>query len=130
MKTLRLLIPLALVGLLLGGCNCGGGRDVSTPRKALLGHWKQTIPGYGEVYYDPKEVTYALKGQKKKPINIPVPYSVSGENKKAFSVDIKLESASGAARITFSEDRRTMTMFPANVPEKLEYVYMDDKQKP
>lgn len=127
---MRLAAILIVVALVSASCGCRTtGRDISSPRKALLGHWRQTVPGYGEIYISPEKIIYFSR-EAKQPIRIPVPYSISEENGKAFSIKIKLESSQEPATVTFSTDRSTMTMLPARVPEKLQYVYVDGKQKP
>jgi hypothetical protein len=114
--------------MVVAGCS-GAPRDVSTPRKALLGHWRNTIPGTnGDVYYSPTEVTRVSVGSKPGTAGSS-PYSVVKENPVKFTLEI---SAGGAAPtgISFSSDRTTMSVAPARVPELLQYEYVDAKQKP
>jgi hypothetical protein len=117
------LIPLVLTG-------CGAPRDVSTPSKAILGHWKNTIPGSAtKVYFSETFITYAGKGSEYK-----VLYTVVKEDLSAFTLFIKLgqpsATATGTEEVTFSADRKTMTLLPEKIPEKLQYTYVDSRQEP
>jgi hypothetical protein len=42
----------------------------------------------------------------------------------------KASSEAAPIEVTFSSDRKTMDLLPTRVPEKLEYQYVDSKQKP
>ena len=122
--TLLCLLSVAVPG-------CASPRDVSTPSKALLGHWRNTIPGTSnDVYYSPDQVTYA-PGKSARPTS--VDYSVVSEDMQKFAAEVRYGTGDGSAeptRITFSADRNTMTILPFRIPELPRYEYVDGEQKP
>jgi hypothetical protein len=109
------------------GC-CSPSRDVSTPRAALLGHWENTVPGTNpDLYISDSEVTFEpQKGAE----TSSVPYTVTSEDEKGFSLEITYQGSDKPTKITFSEERDSMTLTPANIPEVLRYQYVDTKQLP
>ncbi|MHB8896438.1 MAG: hypothetical protein ACYC99_14835 [Candidatus Geothermincolia bacterium] len=121
---LALLLPVVTLA------GCGGARNVSSPREALLGHWRNVIPGSGiDQYYSATAVTYAGKGS-----DYELAYTVVSENESEFSLTITLgqsgRRASSQTKVVFSKDRKTMDLLPGGVPEKLQYSYVDSRQKP
>lgn len=105
---------------------CAAPRDVSTPRKTLLGHWRNTVPGMNpDVYYSPAEVTYAGLAAASPTAG----YTVMKEDPQEFTLEISA-GAAVPAKISFSDDRNTMTVLPAKIPELLRYEYVDGEQKP
>lgn len=126
-KTLAV-VPLLVLLLLAAGCGAPA-RDVSTPGKALLGHWKQTIPGSGEVYYGPRSVTY-VKGNQRPVV---VDYKVLEENSRQFTIRVAYPSQAEEprpAKLAFSKDRMKLYAYPDRMPEMLAYDYVDSKLKP
>jgi len=122
------IIPALVVLLVISGC--GTPREVSTPRKALLGHWKNTVPGSKtRTYFSESSVTYTGQGSEYK-----IPYSVIKEDPGAFTLFIRLgQQTSTTTRtdeVTFSTDRKTMDLLPSGIPEKLQYTYVDSRQAP
>jgi len=129
-RNVAILTIVLLIGVLPLAAGCSSSRNVAAPRNALLGHWKNVIPGSGtDVYYSPSTVTYAGKGS-----DYSVAYNVISEDQAKFTMFIRLgqKASSEAApiEVTFSSDRKTMDLLPTRVPEKLEYQYVDSKQKP
>lgn len=125
---MRRALVTAFMGIvvLASAAGCGAARDVSTPSKALLGHWRNTVPGTNpDVYYGPAEITH----ERLAAMSSTVEYDIVGEDDKEFTLEIKAGSG-GTSRISFSEDRSTMTVLPARVPELLRYEYVDAKQEP
>ena len=122
--TIFLVAALAAAG---GGCGSGG-RDVSTPREALLGHWRNTVPGTnGEIYYSSDTATFksAAGGA------VSRPYKVTGENQSRFTLEIEYQAnGAGPATIGFSTDRNELLVYPERVPEILKYSYVDSAQEP
>jgi hypothetical protein len=126
-KTLVVLIIILCVAP--AACGCGGlPRDVSTPRKAVLGHWKNTIPGVNpDLYYSPDKVTYSSD----KGASITRSYVVISENTAGFTLQVKYGSeVREPSTIGFSADRNEITVLPGSVPELLKYTYIDSKQAP
>lgn len=110
-------------------CGCGGvPRDLSTPRKAVLGHWKNTTPGVNpDLYYSPDKVTYSGD----KGASIARPYEVISENISSFTLQVQYGSGvREPSTIGFSVDRNEITVLPGRVPELLKYKYVDSKQAP
>ncbi len=108
---------------------CGGlPRDVSTPRKALLGHWKNTVPGVDpDLYYSPDKVTYS----RDKRASLTRSYEVTSENTAGFTLQVQFGSGvRETSTIGFSIDRNEITVLPGRVPELLKYTYVDSKQAP
>jgi hypothetical protein len=122
-------VMLLCLAVVSNGCGCGAPpRDVSTPRKALLGHWINTIPGSRiELYYSPDTVTYS--DGRGKPISRP--YKVTEEDQAKFTLKIA-NTAQGPtpSSLGFSADRKELFVYPARVPELLKYTYVDSKQNP
>ena len=108
---------------------CGTARDVSTPRKALLGHWRNVIPGSGtDQFYSEKAVTYSGKGS-----DYRLAYTVIEENLSKFTLLVTFGAQTSTSRkteVVFSKDRKTMDLLPGNIPEKLQYVYVDSREVP
>jgi len=126
----KLLLITAVFSMIFAGVSgcCSPSRDVSTPSKALLGHWKNTIPGMNpDIYYGAEKVSY---DRKKNGDVTSVPYEVESENQEEFSLEISYQGASERTRISFSKDRNTITVLPPNVPELFRYEYADTQQKP
>lgn len=120
------LLAVAAAALLAGAAGCAAARDVSTPSRALLGHWRNTVPGNGpDVYYAPGERTYAGDDS----AAITAGYEVVREDPERFTLEIR-SGGGGTSRVSFSEDRNLITVLPAGVPEQLRYEYVDGKQKP
>ena len=124
---------LAVMAIILcaapAACGCGGvPRDVATPRKAVLGHWKNTIPGVNpDLYYSPDKVTFSGN----KGASITRPYEVISENTAGFTLQVQYGSgAREPSTIGFSADRKEITVLPGRVPELLKYRYVDSKQAP
>ena len=122
-----MLLACSVVVALAAVTGCGTPRDVSTPSKALLGHWRNTIPGTNnDVYFSGDVVTYAQEGGTRP---IPVKYRVAGEDAEKFALEIRIGPAE-PTKVSFSADRKDMTMLPARIPELLRYEYVDAGQKP
>ena len=125
---MRRALAMAFMGIvvLTSAAGCGTARDVSTPAKALLGHWRNTVPGTGaDVYYGPSELTHAGISV----VSSTVGYDIVSEDEKEFTLEIRAGSG-GTSGISFSADRDSMTVAPARVPELLRYEYVDANQKP
>ncbi len=119
--------------VLICGCESST-RDLSTPHAALLGQWKPVSPGRAHIFFSPDTATYmpAESGE-----SIALPYEVVEENVDEFWIKIRYVSTPSDAEdevepfmIEFSEDREGFFLYPASVPEKLEYVYVNDRQAP
>lgn len=126
---MRRILVIALAVSCLAAAGCGSGeRDVSSPREALLGHWKNTIPGGGaEVYFSPDTVTHAGSGREP----LEMPYEVASEDGAEFTLVVRFITGDGeGSRVAFSTDRKQMFLFPGKVPEMLKYSYVDSKQSP
>lgn len=123
---LLVILPLVFVG-------CGGpSRDTSSTAKALLGSWKPVNPQGARIFFSPDTATYlpASGGE-----SLSVPYEIIEESEAESWVDLRyLALGSGepkeAFRIQFSKDRKRFYLYPANAPEFLEYIYMDNRQGP
>jgi len=123
------LVALA-VCLAIPVAGCSSSRNVSTPRQALLGHWKNVIPGSAtQVYFSDAKVTYAGQGSE-----YSIDYTVLQENQSKFTLIVRLGSATAKdtapVEVTFSSNRKTMDLLPTRVPEKLEYAFVDSRQAP
>lgn len=115
-----------VIFMLSAAAGCGAARDVSTPSKALLGHWRNTVPGTNaDVYYSPSELTHSGISA----ASSTVEYDIVSEDENEFTLEIRAGSG-GTSRVSFSEDRSTMTVLPEKVPELLRYEYVDANQKP
>ena len=128
-RTLRpFIVFFFVVSLVAAGC-AGGTRKVTSPASALLGHWKNTVPGNKtEIYYSPDTATFKSGGE-----TISRPYKVVSENPSTFSLDIEYTSnlkGAGPSTLGFSSDRNTLLVYPERVPELLKYTYIDSKQNP
>ena len=128
---MRKALVFAAVGLCLAAAaaGCGsGGRDVSSPSMALLGHWKNVIPGGdAEVYFSPDNVVYA--GGEREPLEMP--YEVLSQDQGSFTMVVRFLTAEGeGSKVAFSTDGKQMFLFPADIPEMLKYTYVDSKQAP
>lgn len=115
-------------------CGCGNGaRDVSTPRQALLGQWKPVSSSQAYIFFSPDTATYlpAESGE-----SIALRYEVVEENADEFRITIRFVSPTGSEDeaepfvIEFTADRNGFFLYPASVPERLEYVYVDERQAP
>ena len=126
-KSLLIVIAASLCLAFVSGC-CSPSRDVSTPRAALLGHWENTVPGANpDLYISESEVTFEpQKGAE----TSSVPYTVKKEDKKGFSLEITYQGSDKPTKITFSEERDSITLAPANIPELLRYEYVGTEQQP
>ena len=74
-------------------CGCGdGGRDVSTPRSALLGQWKPVSSGRAYIFFSPDTVTYlpAESGE-----SIALGYEIVEEDVDEFQITIRFVSPTG-----------------------------------
>jgi hypothetical protein len=129
-RNIAVLVMALLVAVVPLVAGCSSGRNVSTPRDALLGHWRNVIPGSGtDVYYSGSSVTYSGKGS-----SYSVDYTVVSQDQAKFTLFIRLgqkgKTQAAPIQVTFSSDRNTMDLLPTRSPEKLEYKYVDSKQKP
>ena len=123
-----------LLGAVVTMCGCGNGaRDVTTPRAALLGQWKPASSGQAYIFFSPDTATYlpAESGE-----SIALRYEVVEEDADEFRLTIRFVSPAGSENetepfvIEFTADRNGFFLYPASVPERLEYVYVDDRQVP
>ena len=114
--------------------SCGGSaRDTSTPHAALLGQWKPASSGHAFIFFTPDTATYvpAEGGE-----HIAIPYEVVEEDAGGLRISIRYlnpgDSGDGVTPFTieFSEDYGRFFLYPADVPERLEYVYVDGRQQP
>jgi hypothetical protein len=124
-----LIIALSTVSFV---CGCGGGsvRDLSTPRTALLGQWEPLTPGAAYMFFSPDTATYLPKESGE---SIALQYEVVEEDPRAFELKIRYIGQKDDAApftIAFSEDRNRFFLYPASVPERLEYSYVGDRQQP
>ena len=124
----KVLVPLTVFALCLisiAGC-CERDRDVATPARALLGHWRNIVPGGNpDLYFSDSEVTFDRNGD-----TYSTSYSIEKEDEKGFYLNIIYRDSSDVTKITFSKDRNTITVMPENIPELLRYEYVDSQQKP
>ena len=114
--------------------SCGeSARDTSTPHAALLGQWKPASPGQAFIFFSPDTATYVPVESGE---SIAVTYKVVDEDGGDFRIQIRYlgsggsEDGSAPFTIEFSEDRNRFFLYPADVPERLEYVYVNGRQKP
>lgn len=110
--------------------SCGTVRDTSTPGKALLGHWKNVIPGSStEVYYDGSRVVFSGKRNA-----FALPYSILLEDRENRSLTVHTEGqlarAPQTSRVVFSGDMSRMDVFAASVPGQLRFTYVDERRRP
>lgn len=124
------LFVLLVVAACAIGCGGGGGRDVSTPSKALLGHWKNTVPGSKtEIYFSGDTATFKSGTGP----GIPVHYTIISQDQKKFTLDVDYGASNaggGPSTLAFSSDRNTLLIHPKRVPEVLRYSYVNSEQKP
>jgi len=108
--------------------SCDDARDTTTLGKALLGHWKNTVPGTNaDIYYSPTEATFDARGGGKPST---ISYKISQENEAQSWLMAQYTSSAEPLKISFSKDRNTITVYPTEMPELLRYKYVDSKQKP
>ncbi len=130
---------LAAVALTLALASCGGAkRDISTPEKALLGHWKSAQRGARVNYYigDQTFILQAPGGSMELSYN--VVYSDDRANKVVIEVVMDVPALSVTIPIglekelTFSKNRKSMTeVTEANgVALTYKWKYVDAKQRP
>jgi hypothetical protein len=107
---------------------CDDARDTSTLGKALLGHWKNISPGTNaDVYYSPNEATFDARGGGQLST---LSYKITEENQGESRLMVQYASSEEPLKITFSKDRNTITVYPTDMPELLQYRYVDSKQQP
>jgi len=136
MKRQRLVICFLMVFVLLLtsaflACSPRDKRDISTPEKALLGHWT-THEGPQKVNYyigDSKIIT-AIAGR-----TIETDYYVVESNNDENSITIRVDMGEAGAfdkRFDFSKDRRsvTETMEMLGNPITNKWKYVDSKTEP
>jgi hypothetical protein len=117
---------LIFTGALVAGCATAK-RDVSTPSAALLGHWENTVPGGADVFYGPDTVYFS--GGATKPLK--QSYTVVSQNPGAFTIEVRYGQESGdPTEIVISKDGAEMAVYPGEMPEVLNFKYVDDRQSP
>lgn len=124
------LVLIVVAALVACAAGCGTPRDVSTPRKALLGHWKNIVPGSTtELYYNKGSVIFS--GKRKE---FSLPYRVLEESKPSATLVIRLTAEqAGVAltdRVVFSHDKRTIDVFRDGMRGRLQFSYLDERQAP
>jgi hypothetical protein len=130
-RIVGLLIIIALVALVataLSGCEPS--RDISTLRGALLGHWKNIVPGSTtELYYNDTSVIFS--GKRKE---FALLYNVLEESKAGSTLVMRLTASSTGPGLThtvvFSRDMRTIDVFPTGTSTRLRFSYLDERQAP
>jgi len=120
-----------VLALVIFPCGCGGyARDLSTPRSALLGQWEPLSDGAAYIFFSTDTATYLPKESGE---SIALRYEVVEEDREDFTLKIRYLGQGDATEpftIEFSEDRDSFILYPASVPEKLEYAYASDRQAP
>jgi hypothetical protein len=123
------LIIVLSVGMSICGCG-GSARDLSTPRAALLGQWEPLTAGAAYIFFSPDTATYLPKESGE---SIALQYEVVEEDREDFTLKIGYIGQGDTTEpftIAFSEDRSSFFLYPASVPERLEYSYVGDRQQP
>lgn len=129
-RTLAAAFFLVLTSM-ISQCGCGGNaRDLSTPHSALLGQWEPLSEGAAYIFFSTDTATYLPKESGE---SIALRYEVVEEDREDFTLKIRYLGQGDAKEpftIEFSEDRDRFILYPASVPEKLEYAYASDRQAP
>jgi len=125
-----LIFIVAVAVVMTSVAGCGMPRDISTPRKALLGHWKNIVPGSTtELYYNEKYVVFSGKRKEYQLV-----YDVLGESNPDSSLVIKLIGANADVALTdklvFSSDRNTIEVYRTGLSYKLKFSYLDERREP
>jgi len=130
-RTCAVVFIIALcAGTLVYGCGGESVRDLSTPHAALLGQWEPLTPGAAYIFFSPDTATYLPKESGE---SIALQYEVVEEDPKGFELKIRYVGQGDTTEpftIAFSEDRNRFFLYPASVPERLEYSYVGDRQQP
>jgi hypothetical protein len=124
---LIVILLVALVATALSGCEPT--RDISMPRNALLGHWKNIIPGSTtELYYNDTSVIFS--GKRKE---FALLYDVLEESKEGSRLVLRLTGNTGPGlthTVFFSRDMRTIDVFPVGTSTHLRFTFLDERQAP
>ncbi|RJP33820.1 MAG: hypothetical protein C4536_03650 [Actinobacteria bacterium] len=99
----------------------------------MLGQWKPLTSGAAYIFFSPDTATYLPREGGE---SIALHYEVVEENVDEFWIRIRYidphdsENAAEPFTIAFSQDREGFFLYPANLPEELEYSYAGDRQAP
>jgi len=120
---------IVLVTLLI--CSGSGGRDTSTPAKALIGHWQIKE---GSMFFRPNGIWVVIAEDRDAIFGV---YKIMEQNVNEFTMRIDLAAwkkdltAEAAASVTFSKDFREMKwVWPQNEGGPSHYKYVDSKLSP
>ncbi|MBN2026900.1 MAG: hypothetical protein JW854_09105 [Actinobacteria bacterium] len=117
-------------GTLVYGCGESSIRDLSTPHTALLGQWEPLTAGAAYIFFSPDTATYLPKESGE---SIALRYEVVEEDLGGFELKLRYIGQGDTTEpftIAFSQDRNGFFLYPAGVPERLEYSYVGDRQQP
>jgi len=131
-------LPALALAAALVSCGVGGKRDISTPEKALLGHWVTTERGMKAHYYFGDGALVLGAPGRYMELTYDVVYSDDRANKLVIEISMGLSdspmpfSVGLEKELTFSKNRKSLTEVTDvnGVKVTYEWKYVDAKQKP